>query len=314
MILATPVLEKLHHFFPEAEIDILVKSGMEKLFANHPFLNDILTWDKSSKFSDFFRLLKEVRKRSYDIVINMQRFMLTGLLTSLSGADARIGFSKNPVSFLFSRRISHEIGNGVHEIDRNLQLIKNITGEGRFMPRLYPSESDYARTAGFKSSPYLTLSPASLWFTKQFPLSKWIEFLRKIPVDLRVYLLGSEADRELCERIIRESEKDKMSSLAGELTFLESATLMMDAVMNYTNDSAPMHLASAVNAPVCAVFCSTIPDFGFGPLSDRSSIVETRKGLSCRPCGIHGYNSCPEKHFECALTIDPEQLTNMLGK
>lgn len=74
--------------------------------------------------------------------------------------------------------------------------------------------------------------------------------------------------------------------------------------MNYVNDSAPMHLCSAVNAPVTAIYCSTIPEFGFGPLSDNSHILQTKEKLSCRPCGLHGFKSCPEKHFKCAWGIE----------
>ena len=68
--------------------------------------------------------------------------------------------------------------------------------------------------------------------------------------------------------------------------FLQSAALMRDAQMNYVNDSAPMHFASAMNAPVTAVYCSTIPAFGFGrPLSDRHFIVEIKKHLIAVPVG-----------------------------
>jgi heptosyltransferase-2 len=75
---------------------------------------------------------------------------------------------------------------------------------------------------------------------------------------------------------------------------------MKYAEMNYVNDSAPMHLASAVNAPVTAYFCSTIPEFGFGPLSENSTVVQTTEKLPCRPCGLHGKRKCPEGHFKCA--------------
>ena len=97
-------------------------------------------------------------------------------------------------------------------------------------------------------------------------------------------------------------------NLAGRLSFLASAALQKKAVLNYVNDSAPMHFASAVNAPVVAVYCSTLPDFGFGPLSDNSFIVQTNESLTCRPCGIHGKKQCPLKHFDCAKTIKMDQL------
>jgi heptosyltransferase-2 len=74
---------------------------------------------------------------------------------------------------------------------------------------------------------------------------------------------------------------------------------MRDAAMNFVNDSAPMHFSSAMNAPTTAFYCSTIPEFGFGPLSDRSRIVESNEDLACRPCGLHGKKSCPLGHFKC---------------
>jgi ADP-heptose:LPS heptosyltransferase len=73
-----------------------------------------------------------------------------------------------------------------------------------------------------------------------------------------------------------------------------------------------MHLASAVNAPVAAIYCSTLPSFGFGPLSDKSFIVEIQEKLSCRPCGLHGRRACPLGHFHCAYKIKVEQLTAVL--
>jgi heptosyltransferase-2 len=87
---------------------------------------------------------------------------------------------------------------------------------------------------------------------------------------------------------------------------------MKDAVMNYVNDSAPMHFASAVNAPVVAIYCSTLPSFGFGPLSENSQIAEIQERLYCRPCGLHGRRQCPEGHFKCAYQIQVEQLITAL--
>jgi len=73
-----------------------------------------------------------------------------------------------------------------------------------------------------------------------------------------------------------------------------------------------MHFASAMNAPVTAVYCSTIPGFGFGPLSDIRYIVEIEQALDCRPCGLHGYASCPKGHFRCAMNIRVDQLITTL--
>ena len=137
-----------------------------------------------------------------------------------------------------------------------------------------------------------------------------MEFLRVLPAEYTVYLLGGPADQELCRSIVSETGRGK--DLSGQLSFLQSAALMKGAAMNYVNDSAPMHFASAVNAPVTAVYCSTIPGFGFGPLSDVKFMVEIKEPLDCRPCGLHGYKACPRGHFNCARHIQDRQLLQTL--
>ena len=130
---------------------------------------------------------------------------------------------------------------------------------------------------------------------------------------MKVYLLGAPGDREACEQIKQQTRHPHISTLAGNLSLLESAALMEDAQMNYVNDSAPMHLASAVNAPTCVVYCSTIPAFGFGPLAEHAKIIETEDKLDCRPCGLHGLNECPKGHFQCALSIQVKRLVDVMG-
>jgi heptosyltransferase-2 len=102
--------------------------------------------------------------------------------------------------------------------------------------------------------------------------------------------------------------------LAGKLNFLSSAALMEKAKMNYTNDSAPLHFASATDAPVTAIFCSTVPAFGFYPLSSKSFIAETDEKLPCRPCSLHGLKACPLGHFKCAYTIPTSKLLATLSE
>jgi ADP-heptose:LPS heptosyltransferase len=313
VILATPVIEKLHLFFPDAQIDLLVKKGIEGLFTGHPFLNNVLIWNKASrKIRNFLWTLYDIRKNQYDVVINIQRFFLTGMLTALSGAKIRIGFSKNPLSVFFTSRIKHEIRVDIHEADRNLSLIESLTDNSKIKPKLFPSAKDIKKISSYKSNIYYTISPGSLWFTKKYPADKWIEFVRKIDKDSNIIFLGSKEENEICDKIIRISGHKNAINMSGHLSFLESAALMKDAKMNFTNDSAPMHLASSVNAPVTVIFCSTVPGFGFGPLSDQSYIVEIHEKLSCRPCGLHGLQSCPRKHFKCALNIEVNQLSKYL--
>ncbi|MGB0838513.1 MAG: glycosyltransferase family 9 protein, partial [Chitinophagales bacterium] len=158
------------------------------------------------------------------------------------------------------------------------------------------------------------IAPASVWFTKQLPQHKWVEFIQQLPKDLTIYVLGAKGDRRLANSIEKNCPEHECHNLAGQLTLLQSAALIQDATLTYTNDSAPMHLASAMNAPVAAVFCSTVPAFGFGPLSDQSYVIETSKQLSCRPCGLHGKKRCSIGDFTCAESINTSTMVRCLSK
>ncbi len=139
-VLVTSIVEKLHAFHPDAAIDLVVRKGNDGLFDGHPFLGTLHIWDKrNSKTRDLFRLIGDLRKTHYDHIINAQRFFSTGLMTVLSRGEEKVGYDKNPLSFLFSRTVKHIIGDGRHEVERLNALIEHLTDGTRPLPRLYPT-------------------------------------------------------------------------------------------------------------------------------------------------------------------------------
>lgn len=310
VILATPVIEALRKHGSDVVLDVLIRKGNEGLLENNPGINRIIIWDKkSNKYVNFYSVIKQIRNNRYDIVINLQRFASTGIITALSKGKKTIGYDKNPFSFFFTETYPHIISpqGGKHEVDRNLSLLKNITAEVHERPAMYPSEKENARTLPYKTSPYLCMAPSSVWFTKQLPFEQWVTLIKKetnADAAIKIYLLGTKNEATYIDRIISASGSDRAINLAGKFSFLDTASLMSDARMNYVNDSAPLHIASAMNAPVTAYFCSTVPAFGFGPLSELSIISQTNEKLKCRPCGLHGHKECPEGHFKCGFGID----------
>lgn len=314
VILATAVAEKLHQQFPDAQIDFVLRKGNEGLLSNHPFIKTVFVWDKKKgKIKNLFAIKNQVKANKYDSIIDLHRFASSGFIAGLSGAKEKVGFDKNPLSFLFTKKIKHEIGTGKHEVERNQQLIEHLTDNKAAKPKLYPTEENFESVKKYKNRNYVCLAPTSVWFTKQYPKEKWIELCDQLPKDLTIYLLGAPSDDIACEEIRSFSKNKNIVNLAGKLNFLESAALMKDAEMNYVNDSAPMHIASAMNAKTTAIYCSTVPSFGFGPLSDDSKIIETKLTLDCRPCGLHGHQACPKGHFKCAFSIETSELLNRLS-
>lgn len=307
-ILASSVLEKLHTFFPQSKISILVRKGNESLYQEHPFLTQVLIWNKQEgKYKSLFRLLKTIRKQKFDTVINLHRYSSSGFLTAFSKASYSSGYDKNPFSFLFNNKSKHKIGDGRHETERYNDLIESITDKSVAKPKLYPTYKHFQKIEPFTSTPFVTMAPSSVWFTKQLPKEKWIELCDSISEDKTIYLLGAPGDKPLCEEIKKNSVHQNIQILAGKLALLESCELMKHARMNYMNDSGPLHLASAGNAPTTAFFCSTVPAYGFYPLAYNSTVIEV-SGLYCKPCGLHGYKACPEGHFRCGKDIELKSL------
>lgn len=304
-MLGTSVLETLHARFPEARISYLVRKGNEGLLTGHPYLHETLVWDKTSaKLRNLWRMARRIRRNGYDLVVNLQRFASSGFLAAYSGADDIRGFNKNPLAFAFHKRVPHTLGDGRHETERNADLIRDLA-PAVLPPKLYPTAAQYQNVK--RAKPYICLAPASVWYTKQWPAEHWAGLIALLAGEIDIVLTGGKGDAELCETIIRQSGT-RAENLAGRYNLLESAALIAGAEVTVSNDSAPVHLASALNAPVIEIYCSTVPGFGFYPLSTRMQVLETEEPLTCRPCGLHGKKACPLGHFRCGTETGPERV------
>lgn len=296
VILATPLAIVLQKKFPLCTIDYLVKKGNEGLLVNHPNIRKVFAFDKKHKRKSIKNIVAEIRTEKYDVVINLHRFLSSGIITAMSGAKCKIGFKKNPMSWNYHFAYPHHIGYGIHEVDRNLSLLTHFGIHEKAKPLLVPTKEQVKSIEKYTTEPYYCLAPASIWPTKQLPVKKWVELIGKLSGN--VFLIGGPSDHDLCEEIRKKAKNLLVQNVAGQLKIMESIALMKQAKRNYVNDSGPMHFASSVNAPVTVFYCSTVPEFGFGPLSDDAIIKEVTD-LPCRPCGLHGKKSCPEEHFRC---------------
>ena len=201
VILATPVISELHRLFPKAKIDILVKKGNESLVIGNPKIDQVYTFDKAKgKYKGILQLIKTFRKNHYDFVLNLHRFASSGILAGLSGGNKRYGFQNNPFSFLYTKRFPHIIGDGTHEVTRNLSLLKEFGAAELIRPELFPTQDDFSAISALQKEPYICIAPASVWYTKQLPEEKWVALLQK-QSNVNVYILGGPNDRALAERI-----------------------------------------------------------------------------------------------------------------
>lgn len=306
VILATALVETLHSKYPEAQIDFVVRKGNENLLENHPLIGRIIVWNKKEKkYRNLFSVIRQIRTAHYDLLINLQRYASSGFMAYRAKAVIKSGFAQNPFAFCYHHKIKHVIGGGKHEIQRNHELIPDYEKIELKYPKLYPGKEELNEIESLRlaAGDYVCFAPSSVWFTKQLPKDKWVELAKICSNKNNIYFLGAKNDIDLCDEIIHLSQNKNCHNLCGQLSLKASALLMSKAVMNYVNDSGPLHLATAMNAPVTAFFCSTVPEFGFGPLSAKSKIIQVEEKLDCRPCGLHGFKECPKGHFKCGNQI-----------
>lgn len=300
-ILASSVLESIIAANPKAELHLLVRSGNETLFTHHPYLHTCWTWNKSThKIKHLIQLVFQIRKAQFDLVITLHRHLSSGLLAGFSNARYICGYKQNPCSFLFHFCVQHRFTKTLHETQRYLALLQEFTDITYNKPKLYPNQQMFSDISQWINVPFYVIAPGSVWFTKQAPLELWQQLCTLLSKTHTIFIIGAHSDYEICQAISKTNPNTV--NLCGKITLLQAAALISKARMNYVNDSAPLHLASAMNAPVTAFFCSTTPEFGFGPLSEISHTIEV-SNLICKPCGIHGFKSCPKGHFKCGFEL-----------
>ena len=306
VVLATAAWEAWHAAHPLDVVDVLVRRPMDTLFDGHPWLNRVLAWDKRPrvKGKDWRRLVKEVRRTNYDVVVNLHRHASSGVLTALSMAPVRAGYANNPLAWRYTHRHPHLWGQGTHEVDRHVALIAPWTGGQTAEPALHPLPQHEAEAERAGARGATLVMPGSQWATKAWPEGQFDKLMAEI--EGPVVLLGAPSERPLCARLAE--GKPHVSNAAGDLSLLGLAAAIRLAKAVVVNDSAPLHMASAMGTPTVALFTSTVPRFGFGPRTQPHAVVETASELSCRPCGMHGRRRCPEGHFRCGWELSVAQV------
>jgi heptosyltransferase II len=311
VILLTPLLAAVKRQYPDHRLDVLVIPACVNILQNNPHVDQIWSYDKRGRqkgWYGFYQLARQLKSAHYDMIFCPHRSARSALLTRCTRAPVRIGFDKNSWSWCFTHLVHYE--SSWHEIDRNLKLLSaHGTAVTLERPSLYPDQQDILAVekltaAADKKRPWAVLAPGSVWPTKRWPENHFHRLAQLlINNGWTVFLLGGREDQLLCKRIAAGCDA-RLIDASGRLTLRASAELLRHCRWLVANDSAPLHLASAMNTPTIALFGPTVPAFGFGPVAEGSLIVE--ENLVCRPCSSHGGMRCPIKTHACLQRITAE--------
>jgi heptosyltransferase II len=306
VVLATPLLESARNSLTDRRVIAVVRPECANLLENNPFVDEIVVWDKrrAGGVRGIFEIAGLLRKLGVTAAVVPHRSFRTGLAVMLSGAGKRVGFGKGGGAWFHTIRVPYRYG--IHEVERNLMLAAAAgwKSEG-CRPSIFPDDSDREevdRILG-NGGPFCVLAPGSVWLTKRWPPESYAEVGRRFSrLGLRVVVSGGGDDTEICGQVA--SRIPGAIDAAGKLTLRQSAELYRRSRFLLTGDTAPQHLAAAMDARVFSLFGPTVREFGFWPYTERGMVIE--ENIDCRPCGPHGHRECPNRTHLCMrrLSID----------
>lgn len=306
LILTTSFFREVKRKYRNSHLTVVVNKGTESVLEANPYIDRLIPLDKKEfkrSLWKFFCFLWSLRKERYTLCILPHFSFRSTLIGFASRAKVRIGYESAGFSFLLTKKVPRSI-RGMHEVEKLFSLLYDREEYTKIQkrPELFWREKSVFRIRvlmrenGLEPGNYVLLAPSSVWETKRMPASKFRVLGERLAKESgkKVVLIGSKADIELCEEV----GAGYGINFAGKTDLPELSFLVSKAALVISNDSSPIHFASAFNIPTLAVFGATIPDFGYTPLADSFFISEIQ-GLYCRPCGIHGGKVCPEGHFRC---------------
>ncbi len=316
VVLTLPLVQQAVRVFPEAEVHFLTIPTSVPLVETHAAIHRVWVYDKHRQHRGMralWQLAHQLRQQQFDLALVPHLSLRSALLVWLAGIPRRIGFDRSA-----GRRLLTDVfpyATHIHEIERNLQLLQPFwrwQGEA-IRPKLFFNEGDYAavqawlQMQGLQQGEFVALAPGSIWPTKRWLPERFARLADALETQgWPVVLIGGPADELLAKRITSLSRRPLYNAV-GVFTVRQSALLLQQARLLVSNDSAPMHLAVAVNTPVVAIFGPTVPAFGFFPYGEQDKVVEDTT-LVCRPCGIHGHRRCPLGTHACMTRISVERV------
>ncbi len=307
-----PFLNALRERFPKAEIHWVIAKGFEDLLTGHPMVKRIWVvnkdmWKKLSQIrSSIYEiriLLRELRKERYDIVIDLQGLLRSGVITRATGSPLRIGFeeAREGSRFFYTSKI--EGGKDIHAVDRYLKIAAflgcDIT-EVCFPLPLYADSSLVTRYS-LPSDDYAVMVPGARWKTKRWPPEKFGELSSLLPI--KTLIVGGRGDKSIAKEILA-SPGSKSISLVGRTDLKGLIEIIRGARFIVSNDSGPMHIAAALGIPVFAIFGPTDP-LRTGPYGEGHTII--REDISCAPCFKKSCND-----MKCMKSLSVEEVYKII--
>lgn len=316
VLLTTPVFTALKKAIPEAQVDAYIYEEAKPMLEGHPAISDLIGYDRQWKKLGLWErglkegaILREIRRRRYDWVINLTEGDRGVLAAGVSGAKVRIGFEPKGrwQKKLYTHRVKHCPGVR-HAVERNLDALRCLgvfpSPEERSLFFAIPEEAHQSVRRKVGQEPFILIHPTSRWRFKCWPISQIRFLVQKLLEKQKKVVLTSGPDPLETAMIEEIGRGLDVSILAGQISLKELGALIEQSELLICVDSVPLHIASALQKRVVAIFGPT-SDQTWGPWRNPQARVVAQK-ISCRPCYQDGCGG--SKYSDCLHTLSVEQV------
>jgi heptosyltransferase-2 len=320
-VMCEPALRGLRKLFPDAQIALLVKPAVADLFTGHPALTRVLTYDSKGRHAGLFgkwALAEQLRRQSFDLAVLFQNAFEAAFLTFLAGVPRRYGYATDGRSLLLSNPVAVPDCRALtHQVRYYWDLLKplGLTGDPP-APELVVSPEEEQAMAGRLAQGGLTandvvvgINPGSTYGgAKRWLPERYAEATERLCRTLResrnqqvgVVIFGAKGEERLGQDIAARLSSPSLV-LSGATTIRELMAALKRCAMLLTNDTGPMHIASAFQVPLVAIFGPT--DWRTtSPFGSAHAIV--RQPVDCAPCLLR---ECPIDH-RCMTRVTVDQV------
>ncbi len=309
IIHALPTLAAIRKSFPEAHISWLVKKQWASILHRHPMLNEVIEVEFS--VAALFRLIATLRAGRFDVVVDLQGLLRTGVLSFLCGASMRIGFAdaREGSPFFYTRRIISPMRD-MHAVDRYLRLASALGAKEAYPEFVFPDVPDeecrsqalFAKVELNGASNVIGIAPSARWGSKRWSAESFAAVADRLQQDghYKVLFIGAAQEKSEINNVQQVMMTNSLD-LVG-LTSVDDLPLVMRRLcLLITNDSGPMHVAAAVGTPVVAIFGPTNPDCT-GPYGEGHTVLMS--SVNCRPCFQRQCHNPNAKECLTNITVD----------
>lgn len=305
ILLSTPTLRALSEHFQTQEIDYIVEPGNVEAVTGIPYIRQVIPFQKRQdmKMARLLPLLQRLRAAHYDLFLNFQPSAKTILLSTLAVPKQTIVFRKDRLKQPETGRVRHAIADFAKEL-KPLGIPVTDWQLDFFVPE--SARRSLAQKIDL-SVPYIAINPAGTRDINRWPPAHFAELIMRLEGH-RVVLLGGPGDVALAEQIVALT-KVPVESVAGKLTIKELGALLERARCVVTGDTGPLHVASAVRAPLVCLSGAADPD-RTGPTRPGDLVVIQRE-LDCVPCQAR---SCKRGDIACMNQLSVERVLAAVEK